>query len=86
MPEIQDFGVTVEEYLEGLEAGIDILELKRLEARGIPTDSALELMNIMPKVANGTATHEEIVRGLRIMSPSRIAKTSRKTFVKLPSI
>lgn len=71
MPEIQDFGVTVEEYLEGLEVGIDILELKRLEASGIPTDSALELMSIMPKVANGTATHEEIVRGLKIMSPSR---------------
>ncbi|AFY57914.1 hypothetical protein Riv7116_5545 [Rivularia sp. PCC 7116] len=71
MQEIQDFGVTVEEYLEGLEAGIDILELKRLEAWGIPTDLALELMNIMPKVANGTATHEEIARGLKIISPSR---------------
>ncbi|MEL6163237.1 MAG: hypothetical protein AAFR37_05570 [Cyanobacteria bacterium J06628_3] len=71
MPEIQDFGVTVEQYLEGLEAGIDVLELKRLEASGIPTDLALELMAIMPKVANGTATPEEIIRGLRIMSPSR---------------
>lgn len=71
MPEIQDFGVTVEEYLEGLEAGIDILELKRLEKSGIPRDSALELMAIMPKVANGTATPEEIIRGLRIMSPFR---------------
>ncbi|MBV6626325.1 MAG: hypothetical protein KI793_25890 [Rivularia sp. (in: Bacteria)] len=71
MAEIQDFGVSVEEYLEGLEAGIDILELKRLEAWGIPKDLALELMNIMPKVANGTATHDEIARGLRIMSSSR---------------
>jgi hypothetical protein len=37
MPEIEDLGVTVEEYLERLAAGIDILELRRLEARGIPT-------------------------------------------------
>lgn len=35
MSEIENFGVSVEEYLEGLAAGIDVLELKRLEARGI---------------------------------------------------
>ncbi|MBW4642910.1 MAG: hypothetical protein KME23_07930 [Goleter apudmare HA4340-LM2] len=70
MSEITDYGVTVEEYLDGLAAGIDILELKRLETSGIPTDLALELMAIMPKVVDGTATPEEIVRGLLIMSPS----------------
>lgn len=69
MSEIKDYGVTVEEYLEGLEKGIDILELRRLEEWGIPTDLALELMQITPKVANGTATPEEVVRGLLIMSP-----------------
>ena len=71
MPEIQDFGVTVDEQLDGVDAGSDIFELRRLETSGIPTDLALELMAIMPKVANGTASPEEIVRGLRIMSPSR---------------
>ncbi len=70
MTEIHDYGVTVEEYLEGLEAGIDILELKRLEASGIPTKLALELMAIVPKVADGTATHEEVARGLMILTPS----------------
>ncbi|BAZ17765.1 hypothetical protein NIES4071_96450 [Calothrix sp. NIES-4071] len=69
MSEIKDYGVTVEEYLEGLEKGIDILELRRLEEWGIPTELALELMEITPKVANGTATPEEVVRGLMIMSP-----------------
>ncbi len=69
MLEIKDYGVTVEEYLEGLEKGVDILELRRLEEWGIPTDLALELMQIKPKVANGTATPEEVVRGLMIMSP-----------------
>lgn len=69
MSEIKDYGVTVEEYLEGLEKGVDILELRRLEEWGIPTDLALELMQITPKVANGTATPEEVVRGLMIMSP-----------------
>jgi hypothetical protein len=44
MSEIEDYGVTVEEYLDGLAAGIDILELKRLEAKGIPTNLALEVM------------------------------------------
>jgi hypothetical protein len=68
--EIENLGVTVEEYLDGLAAGIDILELKRLEASGIPTHLALELMAIMPKVIDGTATPEEVVRGLMIMSPS----------------
>ncbi|BAZ17764.1 hypothetical protein NIES4071_96440 [Calothrix sp. NIES-4071] len=67
--EIQDYGVTVEEYLDGMEKGIDILELRSLEEWGVPTDLALELMTIMPKVANGTATPDEIVRSLMIMSP-----------------
>ncbi|MDZ7968773.1 MAG: hypothetical protein RM368_28115 [Nostoc sp. DedSLP03] len=70
MSEIENFGVSVEEYLEGLAAGIDVLELKRLEATGIPTHLALELMAIMPKVIDGTATPEEVVRGLMIMTPS----------------
>ncbi|WP_414571525.1 hypothetical protein [Nostoc sp. CCY 9925] len=43
-------------------AGIDILELRRLEASGIPTDLALELMAIAPKVADGTTTAEEAPR------------------------
>lgn len=30
-PRIDDFGVTVEEYLAGLAEGIDILEVKSLE-------------------------------------------------------
>jgi hypothetical protein len=70
MSEVENLEVSVEEYLEGLAAGIDILELKRLEASGIPTHLALELMAIMPKVVDGTATPEEVVRGLMIMSPS----------------
>ncbi|MBD2564528.1 MULTISPECIES: hypothetical protein [Nostoc] len=70
MSEIENLGVSVEEYLDGLAAGIDVLELKRLEARGIPTNLALEVMAIMPKVIDGTATPEEVVRGLMIMSPS----------------
>ncbi|MBN3958355.1 hypothetical protein [Nostoc sp. NMS8] len=70
MLEIENLGVSVKEYLERLAAGIDILELKRLEARGIPTNLALEVMAIIPKVINGTATPEEVVRGLMIMSPS----------------
>lgn len=68
MSEIRDYGVTVEEYLDGLANGVDILELRRLEASGIPTHFALELMTIMPKVENGTATPEEVVRGLLMMS------------------
>ncbi|QHG20965.1 hypothetical protein [Nostoc sp. ATCC 53789] len=70
MSEIENLGVSVEEYLEGLAAGIDVLELKRLEARGIPTNLALEVIAIIPKVIDGTATPEEVVRGLMIMSPS----------------
>ncbi|MBE9210942.1 hypothetical protein IQ244_31470 [Nostoc sp. LEGE 06077] len=70
MSEIENLGVSVEEYLDGLAAGIDVLELKRLEAKGIPTNLALEVMAIMPKVIDGTATPEEVVRGLMIMSPS----------------
>ncbi|MEH2350144.1 MAG: hypothetical protein V7K55_19520 [Nostoc sp.] len=70
MLEIENLGVSVEEYLDGLATGIDILELKRLEARGIPTNLALEVMAIVPKVINGTATPEEVVRGLMILTPS----------------
>lgn len=70
MVEIENLGVSVEEYLDGLAVGIDVLELKRLEARGIPTNLALEVMAITPKVINGTATPEEIVRGLMILTPS----------------
>ncbi|MFN6464648.1 MAG: hypothetical protein RMZ41_022915 [Nostoc sp. DedVER02] len=70
MQEIENLGVTVEEYLDGLAIGIDILELKRLEAKGIPTNLALEVMAIAPKVINGTATPEEVVRGLMILTPS----------------
>ncbi|MBN3887667.1 MAG: hypothetical protein HWQ43_00290 [Nostoc sp. JL31] len=70
MLSIQNLGVSVEEYLDGLAAGIDLLELKRLEAKGIPTNLALEVMAIVPKVINGTATLEEIVRGLMILTPS----------------
>lgn len=69
MSEIEDYGVTVEEYLEGMAAGIDVLELKRSEAKGIPTNLALELMTITQKVIDGTATPEEVVRGLMILSP-----------------
>ncbi len=70
MVEIENLGVSVEEYLDGLAVGIDVLDLKRLEARGIPTNLALEVMAITPKVINGTATPEEIVRGLMILTPS----------------
>ncbi len=70
MSEIEDYGVTVEEYLDGLTAGVDVLELKRLEASGISTNLALEVMAIAPKVIDGTATPEEIVRGIMILTPS----------------
>ena len=70
MLSIQNLGVSVEEYLDGLAAGIDLLELKRLEARGIPTNLALEVMAIAQKTIDGTATPEEIVRGLMILTPS----------------
>ena len=70
MSEIKDYGVTVEEYLDGLAVGIDVLELKRLEASGISTNLALEVMAIAPKVIDGTATPEEIVRGIMILTPS----------------
>ncbi|WP_242055023.1 hypothetical protein [Nostoc flagelliforme] len=33
MSEIENLGVSVEEYLDGLAEGIDVLELKRLEAK-----------------------------------------------------
>ncbi len=70
MSKIKNLGVSVEEYLDGLAAGIDVLELKRLEAKGIPTNLALEVIAIAPKVINGTATPEEIVRGIMILTPS----------------
>ncbi len=70
MAEIEDWGVTVDEYLEGLAQGIDILEVKRLEAKGIPYHLAIEAIEIQKKIINGTATHEDIVRGLIIMTPS----------------
>ncbi len=70
MLKIENLGVSVEEYLDGLSAGIDILELKRLEAKGIPTNLALEAMEISSKAINGTATPEEIVRGIMILTPS----------------
>jgi hypothetical protein len=69
MAEIEDLEVTVEEYLEGMAAGIDVLELKRLKKQGIPEKLALELMEVMPRVINGTATPEEVVRGLMILTP-----------------
>jgi hypothetical protein len=69
MSEIENTGITVEEYLEGLEAGIDIITLKQMEAKGIPRHLALEAMEIGEKAVNGTATPEEIVRGLMIFSP-----------------
>ena len=56
MSEIEDMSVTVEEYLEGLAAGIDVLELKRLTSKGIPTNLALEVMEIGDSACNGTAT------------------------------
>lgn len=70
MSQIEDLGVSVEEYLEGLAAGIDILELKRLQLKGIPENLALEVMEIDHRIVNGTATPEEVVRGLMILSPS----------------
>lgn len=70
MPEIENLGVSVEEYLDGLAVGIDILDLKRLEAKGIPTHLALEVMTINQKIIDGTATPEEIVRGVMILTPS----------------
>ncbi|MFM7408199.1 MAG: hypothetical protein ACKO3K_16470 [Cuspidothrix sp.] len=70
MPELEDLGVTVEEYLEGMSKGIDVLELKRLKMLGIPEELALEVMEIAPRVINGTATPEEIVRGIKILTPS----------------
>jgi hypothetical protein len=70
MVEIENLGVSVEEYLDGLTAGIDVLELKGLEAKGIPTNLALEVMAIAPKIIDGTATPEEVVRRIMILTPS----------------
>ena len=69
MSEIEDLGVSVEEYLEGMARGIDVLHLKRLENAGIPTDLALEVMQITERIVNNTATPEEVVRGLMILTP-----------------
>jgi hypothetical protein len=80
MSEITDYGVTVEEYLDGMARGVDILELKRLEACGIPTDLALEVMAITPKVIDGTATPEEVVRGILILSPKGRKQLDSKNF------
>lgn len=68
-PRIDDFGISVEEYLEGLAQGIDVLEVKSLEQWGIPSELVMELIEINDRVSNGTATPEEIARGLKIMSP-----------------
>lgn len=46
------------------------MDLKRLEAKGISTHLALEVMTINQKIIDGTATPEEIVRGLMILTPS----------------
>ena len=69
MTEIEDLGVTVEEYLEAQADGIDLLEVKGLEAWGIPREYVMELITLVAKVQSGTATEEEVVRGLCIMSP-----------------
>lgn len=69
MSDIEDLEVTVEEYLDGLAAGIDVLELKRLTLKGIPTNLALEVMEIDKKACDGVATPEEVVRALMILSP-----------------
>ncbi|KAF3884439.1 MULTISPECIES: hypothetical protein [Nostocales] len=68
--EIEDLEVSVEEYLAGLEKGVDVLELKRLVLSGIPENLALEVMEIVKRITNGTATPEEVVRGLMILTPS----------------
>lgn len=68
--EIEDLGVTVEEYLAGLEKGVDVLELKRLVRSGIPENLALEVMDTVKHITNGTATPEQVVRGLMILTPS----------------
>ncbi|GAA6620333.1 hypothetical protein [Scytonema sp. NUACC26] len=68
--EIEDLGVSVEEYLAGLEKGVDVLELKRLVLSGIPENLALEVMETVKHITNGTATPEEVVRGLMILTPS----------------
>ncbi|MBR8832918.1 MAG: hypothetical protein DSM106950_02450 [Stigonema ocellatum SAG 48.90 = DSM 106950] len=70
MSEIEDLDVSVEEYLEGLAVGIDVLELKRLTLKGIPKNLALEVIEIGKKACDGVATPEEIVRGLMILTPS----------------
>ena len=69
MAEIEDLGVTVEEYLEAQAGGIDLLKIKGLEAWGIPREYVMELITLVAKVQSRTATEEEVVRELCIMSP-----------------
>jgi hypothetical protein len=77
--DIEDLEVSVEEYLEGLAAGIDVLELERLKREGIPKNLALELMEIMSRVTNGTAMPEEVAKALMILSPSLRAQLNSIT-------
>lgn len=69
-PVIEDLCITVEEYLESMADGIDILEIKRLEKRGISYDLALDVIEITQNIINGTASDEDVVRGLCILTPS----------------
>lgn len=82
-PEIEDYGITVEEYLEGMAKGIDVLELERLKRRGLSEDFALEVMQITDRVVAGTATLDEVVRGLVILTPSLHDKLDQTKPVKL---
>ena len=54
MSNIENLGVTLEDYLAGLAAGIDILELKDLENQGIPRVPAQRTRT--PAQGTGTAT------------------------------
>ncbi|MEB3213011.1 MAG: hypothetical protein VKL39_16780 [Leptolyngbyaceae bacterium] len=69
-PAIEDLCITVEEYLESMAAGIDILEIKRLEKRGISYELALDVIEITQNIIDGTASDEDVVRGLCILTPS----------------
>ncbi|MEB3232080.1 MAG: hypothetical protein VKJ64_13810 [Leptolyngbyaceae bacterium] len=69
-PVIEDLCITVEEYLESMAAGIDILEIKRLEKNGISYELALDVIDITQNIINGTASDEDVVRGLYILTPS----------------
>jgi len=69
-PAIEDPCITVEEYLESMAAGIDILEIKRLEKSGIPYELALDVIEITQKIIQGAASDEDIFRALCILTPS----------------